>query len=406
MNPLENAFKRLYDARIYWDQASRNYFDPNLFRMNVNAVIQALRSVTFLLQKNKSLIYGFDPWYQGWQEKMKQDSALKWLVTARNVIVKEGDLNLSSILRVSIIVSYKDEEVPEFQTELHPRLSFKHIHKAVKNSGLPHEILNNSYIRVERRWVDKEYTSQELLDRLSYCWVYFFNLLSDAPCSDINLKDIGESINSPPLCMPPNSETRSIWLRFTNDRFIGTELNKLTNRVTDKHFNKKITRRYKGSPMLNTAWPDDFIKLCEFYFDSAKWVMEKDGFHIFLVVFLKGHVPIAMRHLFPNDQADKFRMMIEIAPEVRVTKADGIITVSEAWIAEPDSSHPYRGASEYPNKSEVLVIIAANKMGDRYAACAPITRHGLLQKKTKLGPTTLFDHESINILEPVFKVWT
>ena len=337
---------------------------------------------------------------------MKLDPSLKWLLAARNIIVKEGDLNLSSILRVAVVVSYKDEEVPKFQTELHPRLTFKHIHKAVKNRGIPQELLNNSYIRVERRWVEKENPSKELLDQLSYCWVYLFNLLSDAPCSDINLEEMGESINTPPPCMPPNSETRSIWLRFTNDKLIGTEL-KLTNRVTDKHFDKKITRRYKGSPMLNnTAWPADFIKLCEYYFNSAKWVMEKDGFHIFLVVFLKGHVPIAMRQLFPNDQADKIRMMIEIASEVRIIGADGIITISEAWRAEYDPDHPHRGASQHPNKYETLMIAAANKIGEKYAASALVSRHGLLNKKVKLGPTTLEDFTGTNFLEPVIKVWT
>ena len=207
--------------------------------------------------------------------------------------------------------------------------------------------------------------------------------------------------------MPPNSETRSIWLKFTNDKLIGTKLNKLSHRVTNKHSNKKIIRRYKGSPMFNnTTWPDDFIKLCEFYFDNAKWAMEKDGFHIFLVVLLNGHIPIAMQELRPNDQSDKYRMMIEIASEVRVTKADGIITISEAWTAEFDSDHPHRGASQSPNKSEVLIIYAANKMGQRYAASAPISRHGILQKKAKLGPTKLEDHKAINILEPVIKVWT
>ena len=83
MNPLDNAFKRLYDARAHWDQSNINYFDPNLFRMNVNAMIQALRSVTFLLQKKKSLIGSFEPWYKGWQEKMRQDPSLKWLLAAR-----------------------------------------------------------------------------------------------------------------------------------------------------------------------------------------------------------------------------------------------------------------------------------------------------------------------------------
>jgi predicted YcjX-like family ATPase len=56
-NPvLRPAFARLDDAHNLWHQAEVGYFDPNSFRIALNACIQALRSVTFVLQKTKGAL--------------------------------------------------------------------------------------------------------------------------------------------------------------------------------------------------------------------------------------------------------------------------------------------------------------------------------------------------------------
>lgn len=406
MNPLYSPFKRLNDAREHWDQASRHYFDPRLFRMNINALIQALRSVTFLLQKNKSKIERFDVWYKEWQERMKEDASLKWLVNARNIIVKEGDLNLSSVLRISVVGSYIDDEVPKFQINLRPGLNTKHIHKAVKNCGLPPAMPSNSYVRIERRWVEADTPNQELLDLLSHCWVFLQKLLMDAPCLDQETRMTGDSIKSPPPCMPPNSETRSTCLKYTDQKLIGTDLDKILIKSPNKRARKKIINRYRNSPLFsNSPLPENFNALCDYYFDQARWMMEKDGYHVFLVVLLSENHVIGMHHLVPADQSDKYRMMNEMAFEVKSSDADGIITISEIWRAEFDPSRPYQGASEYPNKTEALSLIAANRSGERFVAFAPITREGLFHKKARLGDTEKTDYEGINILEPVLDVW-
>ncbi len=43
--------KRLLDLRTIILNADRNYFDPELFRLNINNAILTSRTVTFLMQK-------------------------------------------------------------------------------------------------------------------------------------------------------------------------------------------------------------------------------------------------------------------------------------------------------------------------------------------------------------------
>lgn len=81
---IEPAFRRLFDAQTQWHSAMESYFDPNKFRISVNACIQELRNVTFVLQNNKQGIENFDDWYNPWQDKMRKNQSLKWLVSARN----------------------------------------------------------------------------------------------------------------------------------------------------------------------------------------------------------------------------------------------------------------------------------------------------------------------------------
>jgi hypothetical protein len=52
--------------------------------------------VTFILQKNKSNMPGFDFWYNRWRERLKADPVLCWIVESRNRITKQGDLDTES----------------------------------------------------------------------------------------------------------------------------------------------------------------------------------------------------------------------------------------------------------------------------------------------------------------------
>src|SRR5437867_12907835 len=91
-----DAHRRLTAAHRLWHQAESSYPDPDGFCTNLNACIQALRSVTWVLQKGKRQIPQFGDWYARWQERLRADPIMRWLVDARNRIEKEGDLETRS----------------------------------------------------------------------------------------------------------------------------------------------------------------------------------------------------------------------------------------------------------------------------------------------------------------------
>ena len=72
------------------------YHDPVTFRFNLNAFVQALRNVTFILQSEDIKPPGFDSWYSSKQLEMRNDGDLRRFVEARNVVVKQSMLNLRS----------------------------------------------------------------------------------------------------------------------------------------------------------------------------------------------------------------------------------------------------------------------------------------------------------------------
>ena len=54
------------------------------------------RSVTFVLQNLRSVIKeDFDSWYKQEQEKMRKDPLMRYFVEARNILEKEGELNIA-----------------------------------------------------------------------------------------------------------------------------------------------------------------------------------------------------------------------------------------------------------------------------------------------------------------------
>jgi hypothetical protein len=101
MCPFAKAEERLKSCAEFWKQADASYQEPAAFVRYVQATIQGLRSVTFVLQNAKRQIQGFEGWYGVWQAKMRQDRVLRWLVDTRNKIEKVGDIEPASKLRLT-----------------------------------------------------------------------------------------------------------------------------------------------------------------------------------------------------------------------------------------------------------------------------------------------------------------
>lgn len=98
--PIKPAERRLSDSQAYWNLAADAYQEPDVFIRHTQATIQALRIVTWLLQKAKQQLPGFEAWYGVCQERMSSDRVLKWLVDMRNHIEKRGDMEPGSSLHM------------------------------------------------------------------------------------------------------------------------------------------------------------------------------------------------------------------------------------------------------------------------------------------------------------------
>lgn len=113
-----------------------------------------MRTVTFILQKNRSVFSEFDNWYKQWQDRMRNDSTLKWLKEARNFIEKEGDLLTLSRARISVIESWFSD--PIFEMDIPPLTKTEDTAKLSAHHISSKEIYNVGLLRFERRWVDSK----------------------------------------------------------------------------------------------------------------------------------------------------------------------------------------------------------------------------------------------------------
>ena len=152
--PISALHTRIMNAWKFWLDADRHYADIDELIRNVNSCIQELRNVTFVLQKQKVSIPDFDKWYGHWQKIMKDDSVLKWLVSARDKIVHEADLEIFSTLRVVVFLDYNISRGTEI--EWNPLAKTPGIIKdIVKRFNLPNPLPDKAVLTLNRRWVKK-----------------------------------------------------------------------------------------------------------------------------------------------------------------------------------------------------------------------------------------------------------
>jgi hypothetical protein len=160
MTPDSPSERRLEQAHQLWHHALDSYPSVDDFCLGVNNLIQALRTVTFILQKSFKHHDGFDSWYADRQEAMRGDSVMRWSVEARNHIEKQGDLDLRSTARVSVLASWLETPFVEF--DIPPLVPPEAIAIAMAPRDIPDKIRREGVFTVERRWVTTSLPDHEL----------------------------------------------------------------------------------------------------------------------------------------------------------------------------------------------------------------------------------------------------
>lgn len=101
-SPISSTVDKLWESWYFILMMLQNYHDPHAFRYNLNAFIQALRNITFMLQSEEKKPEKFDAWYRDKQEAMRANQLLRRFVDARNMVVKKQMLATASFARLGL----------------------------------------------------------------------------------------------------------------------------------------------------------------------------------------------------------------------------------------------------------------------------------------------------------------
>ncbi len=177
MRPWE---RRLRDLGQLLTNCGATYFDPEIFRLNTNQFLQTSRTVTFIVQRNKTSIPDFDAWYQrNILTPWATDPVMTWAKDSRNVIEKEGDLDLHSSVRVTLLFSYLS-----FQdivlTNARRELLAADVKRLIRfaRTKLPTGVSADAALKLERRWVANSLPERELVYAMTYVYARLYEACS------------------------------------------------------------------------------------------------------------------------------------------------------------------------------------------------------------------------------------
>lgn len=405
--PIQDVHARLEDAHIMWHQAEDAYFVPAKFRANLNACIQALRNVTFVLQKNKARIPQFDDWYSGWQDQMKSDPVLKWLVTARNKVVKQGDLKKHSLIRVYLTFSYLSDTFKEY--EVSPLIPTEQIAKQLKVQGIPDEMLDRGYMAVERRWIAADLPDWELLNVLAHCFGTLSILVDDAhhhiglPNSEGPSGSRDYRFGGRLPCMVGIVGQQTIRVSLRTGEFIKPQVISSMETPSQHEFEESAARYGvppRSSPHLNRDL--SLGEMAAYLFDSAKNILVEDGHHYPIVFLYTPDRRVLPQTLLWEYQGEKYMLSRKIfwdAQRIGATKVIAIWLLRETQF-EPDHLYPLSGES--PEYSQALQLVAASADGEALEFICPFEKQG---DKIVLGETQEVSGGMSLFLEPLKHLW-
>lgn len=361
--PMRPWERRLADLGRVLQSCHEAYFSPDLFRMNTNHFLQTARTVTFIIQKNKSSIPDYDAWYRANViEAWADDSVMTWAKNARNVIEKEGDLETNSVLSLALIFSYLSEEDIALQTgrtEL-LRAGLKVLIRFARKH-LPTGIEDAAAVRIERRWVANSLPEWELLRAMQH----IYNRLHDA-CK-LLAKHLGQDL--------PTSVSRPVRLQHLAGKAQGILYLKLSNLKLHEvaHVAHNVLR--EGEPpapikrVIEKVGPRNLPShslesTVDYMIAMAEATFNEYGHHVpMLFLFDNEWHPVHITSAYFADQTDKFIFWRGVADDVKSLNAYGLSWTSESWVRALDR-HAFDPIRKLPIVGERLHTVVIDRTGN------------------------------------------
>jgi hypothetical protein len=403
--PVASAHHRLRDVHAYWHATADNYMEPDAFRRSLNSTVQELRNISWLVQKKKSTLPGFDTWYKEWQEEVRTEPVMRWIVDSRNAIVKQGDLDLLSTMHVRYHIDW--EASSEMEMEFRPGTPLKAAALAIL-----HRLDNPSlgFITTKRRWTDYRLPGVELLDALATSYGRCFDLIETAHraagpdrCS-IRLATLGcPHDENPAECM----QNASSWTEASIDAST-REFNRL------RHYVVKSDERLREESIAHYGACDDLPKIpqrsdalgaVDVYIEMGRRILAVDSDLMMQVVYFRDGKVVHLEGGKPEDHLGKVLWADHLADKALNVDATSLLISADIWEAQVTNSEldglPVR---DRPDRLEALSVMAVSRNGRSSSKRLRYTRRpdggadfGELIVESKVG--------RMHYLEPLRMAW-
>ena len=413
--PIPKTHARLNQCHSMWHEALEAYADPDTFTARLNALVQGLRNVTWVLQKEMAHAEGFEDWYRSHQAAMRADPHMRWLVSARNRIEKQGDLETKSTARVRLIASWL--EGPALEMDVDPTTEAHQLARAAQVPGLSARARREGILEVERRWTLEELAEEEILDVLAHCHGVLCRLVSaaherwnggEALC-ELAADGVcdGHTSSAHPSgrvrCMVAGRRSRTVRRDLSTGALVDIELEPIGGPPVS---HKEALERY--GPGLTSGYrpkAKGVFAIAEIFHVSGRRFIVIDGYLDTVAWILKDGHPLRQVVMRPEDQRDKYLSIASLAEEVDRLGANEFVFTTEAWeapLVATDDDRVELRPSEREDRTELMVTYALRR-GERSRAWASRINRG------KAGEIQLQDmteqEEDPLFLQPILKVW-
>lgn len=392
--------RRLKDLAMILDNCSKTYFEPELFRMNLNQFLQTSRTVTFIIQKNKDSIPNFESWYEeNVLEPLKSDKLMVWAKDSRNIVEKQGDLEMFSSANAKLIFSYIDDNDVEFVScEEMLGVSVKKLVRLAQQK-IPTYISDAAAIQIERRWVANSLPDWELLHALTTIYAKVYE-----SCKRLALylnQPIEDEIPAPVLLEMNRNKDRKVGFIKIRD------LKKVSFEYQEYRRDSKNSISEDMKNYIVSLWGDNCLRSLEevvrLYSSVAQKIFSVSGYHMSIVFFLdKESKVVDMVGFTPADQVEKYIFWRMVAERARVIEAKGVVFISETWIRDTKyiNSKPIY---KLPVIGEELWVVGADINGNRFGVTWKIKRDSPGAKGELCEQQEDNILEGVNFLTPVLK---
>jgi hypothetical protein len=413
--PIPATHRRLRDAHTLWHQALDHYHDPETFRANLNATIEALRNITFALQKEKASFHNFDAWYGDWRKKLSEDPTARWLNNARVTVVHRGDLQSHNVAEVRLVTWCEEVlgAVPvPIETPLRLILEHPVLLDLLRASGSEASKLEDAALLIERRWSNKELNGREILSTLADVYGLLADIVLDAhtKLGQMNCITAGDPHRDFPSpydrtgtlrCMIVSAQARTERVKVSTQQRIVP----ISDRAPYVDPNEVAERYGLGMLLDGELAKLDPLALAERFLYRAKRILTRDKQHCRMMFIRDGGGCWHQMVLSARDRTEKFVLMQIVSEFVESRGCDAIIEIGELWMAKaPEDSAKFSGDIErIPGRTEALSLMVATREGLMRWYLTPIKRGRF--GGIKLGDTTKVENGQPLHLRPIIDVW-